>query len=64
MPLSPSAPPISARYNLRTPDALHVATAIEAGCEAFLTNDSTLKRVREIRVLPLDELELDDEPAS
>lgn len=50
---------IRARYNLKTPDALHIATAIEAGCEAFLTNDLTLKRVTEIRILILDELELD-----
>lgn len=51
---------LRARYNLRTPDALHVATAIEAGCQAFLTNDSALKRVSEIKVLLLDELELDE----
>lgn len=49
---------LRARYNLRTPDALHVATAIEPGCQAFLTNDSALKRVREINVLVLDELAL------
>ena len=49
---------LRARYNLRTPDALHIATALEAGCEAFLTNDLALKRVTEVRVLALDELEL------
>lgn len=46
------------RYNLRTPDALQVAAALAAGCEAFLTNDGTLNRVSELRVLVLDELEL------
>ncbi|MBC8163903.1 MAG: type II toxin-antitoxin system VapC family toxin [Roseiflexaceae bacterium] len=51
---------LRARYNLRTPDALHVATAIEAGCDAFLTNDAGIKRVSEINVLVLDELELDE----
>lgn len=50
---------LRARYNLRTPDALHVATAMVAGCDAFLTNDTTLQRVKEIAVLLLDELELD-----
>ena len=50
---------LRARYNLKTPDALQVATAIDAGCDAFLTNDMGLKRVTEIRVLILDELELD-----
>jgi predicted nucleic acid-binding protein len=50
---------LRARYNLRTPDALHVATAISAGCDAFLTNDIALQRVAEITILVLDELELD-----
>jgi predicted nucleic acid-binding protein len=45
------------RYNLRTPDALHVASAIESDCDAFLTNDLGLKRIAELRVLVLDELE-------
>jgi predicted nucleic acid-binding protein len=49
---------LRARYNLRTPDALHIATAIDAGCDAFLTNDFTLKRVQELTILVLDELEL------
>lgn len=49
---------LRARYNLRTPDALHLATALAAGCDAFLTNDLALKRVTEVRVLALDELEL------
>jgi predicted nucleic acid-binding protein len=50
---------LRARYNLRTPDALHIATAIDSGCDAFLTNDTTLQRVTEVRVLLLDALELD-----
>jgi predicted nucleic acid-binding protein len=49
---------LRAQYNLRTPDALHLATALAAGCDAFLTNDLALKRVTEVRVLALDELEL------
>jgi hypothetical protein len=39
--------------------ALQVATAIAAGCDAFLTNDAGLKRVTEIIILMLDERELD-----
>jgi len=50
---------LRARYNLRTPDALHIATAITAGCDAFLTNDRALRRADVIRVLVLDELEAD-----
>jgi len=38
------------------PDAIHIATAMIAGCDAFLTNDLDLKRVQEIRVLVLDDL--------
>jgi predicted nucleic acid-binding protein len=49
---------LRATYNLKTPDALHVASAIVAGCDAFLTNDSGIKRVTEINILILDELEI------
>ncbi len=48
---------IRAQYRLRTPDALQLATAMHAGCEAFLTNDHALQRVTDIRVLILDALE-------
>jgi len=50
---------LRAHYNLKTPDALQVFAAIDAQCDAFLTNDLGLKRVQEINVLLLDELELD-----
>jgi predicted nucleic acid-binding protein len=49
---------LRARYNLVLPDAFQIAAALVAGCEAFLTNDAALKRVTELRVLALDELEL------
>ncbi|MEH2053936.1 type II toxin-antitoxin system VapC family toxin [Nostoc sp.] len=48
---------IRVRYNLQLPDALQVAAAIIAGCEAFLTNDTALKRVTELKVLVVCELE-------
>lgn len=50
---------LRARYNVSLPDALQLATAITAGCDAFLTNDHLLKRVTEIDVLVVDELEPD-----
>jgi predicted nucleic acid-binding protein len=50
---------LRASYGLRTPDALHIATAIEYRCDAFLTNDLQLMRVNEIRVLVLDKLATD-----
>ncbi len=49
---------LRARHRLRTPDALQVAAALSAGCEAFLTNDRSLRRVSELRVLVLDDLTL------
>jgi predicted nucleic acid-binding protein len=57
MSIADSAAGLRARYNLRTPDALHIATAIDDGCDAFLTNDNGLKRVTEITILILDDLE-------
>jgi len=50
---------LRARYNLRTPDALHIAAALTTGCDAFLTNDRALQRVDVTRMLVLDELEGD-----
>lgn len=49
---------LRAHYNLTLTDALQVAIALESGCEALLTNDSTLKRVSELRILLLDEMSL------
>ena len=49
---------LRARYTLRTPDALQIAAALYRGCQAFLTNDTTLKRVTDLQILVLDELEL------
>ncbi|MFN6487701.1 MULTISPECIES: PIN domain-containing protein [unclassified Nostoc] len=50
---------IRVRYNLQLPDALQVAAAIIAGCETFLTNDTALKRVIELRLLVLGELSVE-----
>jgi len=50
---------LRARHTLRTPDAIQIATALAAGCEAFLTNDRDLRRVDARRILTLDELTLD-----
>jgi predicted nucleic acid-binding protein len=49
---------LRARYSLRTPDAIQVATAIGAGCMAFLTNDRGLRPVMELRILVLEDLTL------
>ena len=48
---------LRAAYQLRTPDALQIAAALDADCEVFLTNDKKLQRVRDINVLVLEALE-------
>src|SRR5258708_22239285 len=60
--IAESAAHLRAHYKLRTPDALHIATAIDSECDGFLTNDNGLKRVTELRIIALDELELDSPP--
>lgn len=55
---------LRARYNLKTPDALQVASVLHSGSQAFLTNDIGIKRVAELHVLTLDELELDSPPTT
>jgi len=47
---------LRARYNLGLADALQFAVALEAACDTFLTNDISLKRVTELKVIVLDEI--------
>lgn len=49
---------LRATYNLTLTDALQVAIALSSGCDAIVTNDVTFKRVTELQVLILNELEL------
>lgn len=37
-------------------DSIHLASAIYASCDAFLTNDSQLRQVKEINIIYLDSL--------
>ncbi|EDZ92553.1 PIN domain-containing protein [Limnospira fusiformis KN01] len=52
-----TAADIRARYRLQLPDAFQIATALNAGCQAFLTNDAQLKRIAELKILLVSELE-------
>ncbi|MEW6572160.1 MAG: PIN domain-containing protein [Bacillota bacterium] len=47
---------IRAKYGIKTPDAIQIATAITAEADVFITNDTALKKVEEIEVLVLKEL--------
>ena len=38
------------RYGLKTPDAIHAATALESGAELILTGDRDMVRIKEIKV--------------
>ena len=38
------------RYNFKTPDAIHLATAIEEKADLFLTGDKSLARCVEVQV--------------
>jgi predicted nucleic acid-binding protein len=41
---------LRARYNLKTPDAIHLASAIEGRADRFLTGDAGLRRCVELNV--------------
>jgi predicted nucleic acid-binding protein len=41
---------IRAAYNFKLGDALHLAAAVEAGCDRFLTNDTRLSRFPDVPV--------------
>ncbi len=45
---------VRARYQIRTPDAIQLATAIEFGARVFLTNDDRLRKVTEIEIIVLE----------
>jgi predicted nucleic acid-binding protein len=47
---------LRAQYRLRAPDALQLAAALAAGCDAFLTNDRGLIRVTEVKILIVSDL--------
>jgi predicted nucleic acid-binding protein len=48
---------IRSKYHLSLPDALQVAVALQTNCEALLTNDLAFKRISELRIVLLSELE-------
>lgn len=47
---------LRSRHSLRTPDAIQVAAALHAGCDAFLTNDGDLRRVAELEIILVSDL--------
>lgn len=45
---------LRAKYSIKTPDAILLATAIQSGATGFVGNDLQLKKVQEIETLVLD----------
>jgi predicted nucleic acid-binding protein len=47
---------LRAQHNIRTPDAIQLAAAIQEDASFFLTNDSRLPEVSSLKILILDDL--------
>ena len=54
---------VRAETGLKTPDAIHAATALRAGCALFITNDTDFRRVEDLPVVILDDLLKGGEPS-
>ena len=49
-PIIERATELRARYGFRSPDAIHLATAIDAGAIVFITGDASLTRCADVAV--------------
>lgn len=47
---------IRAAYKLKTPDAIHAATALHSNCQTLISNDAIFRRIPNLNVILLDEL--------
>jgi predicted nucleic acid-binding protein len=47
---------LRASYNIRTPDAIQIGTALNSKASHFLTNDVNLPNIESIKILFLDSL--------
>ncbi len=57
--IAEEAAKLRASYNIRTPDAIQMATATSARAKFFLTNDKRLPSLPGLQVLVLDDLKKD-----
>ena len=46
---------IRSKYNFKTPDAIHIATAIEENASVIIGNDKRWKQVKEIKTIILED---------
>ncbi|MCZ7673781.1 MAG: PIN domain-containing protein [Chloroflexi bacterium] len=54
--IAQKAAQIRANHNIRTPDAIQLATAVQGGATFFLTNDLALRKFPDIKVIVVDDL--------
>jgi predicted nucleic acid-binding protein len=54
--IADTAARMRAEYRLKTPDAIHAATAIQLKVSGFVTNDPIFHRVAEFETLVMDDL--------
>jgi predicted nucleic acid-binding protein len=47
---------IRATTNLKTPDAIHAATALSVSCNQFVTNDKAFRNISSLPVVILSEI--------
>lgn len=56
--IAETAAGLRARYGIRTPDAIQLATSITAGASLFFTNDVRLPEMEEVKIISLDRVSL------
>ncbi|KAF0145829.1 MAG: PilT-like protein [Nitrospirae bacterium] len=53
--ISDLAAKLRAEHNLKTPDAIQIASAISHGATGFICNDGVFKRIKDIECLVIDD---------
>lgn len=47
---------LRAKYKIKIPDAIQVTSGMVNGAKAFITNDSNLKKIKEIKIIVLEDI--------
>jgi len=53
---SEMAASLRAKYSIKTPDAIQIATAVITGSSFYITNDASLRKVDEVRIMLLKDM--------
>jgi predicted nucleic acid-binding protein len=57
LPVADAAARLRAEFNFKTPDAIQAASALASEATGFISNDSAFKRLKNMDVLILDDLQ-------